>query len=74
MKAIRMQVEEVLELGERIGYGNMMDIAGALWALKLKKQGIIDLPPVLAITSSRADKHAINSHKNMLAIIEELDI
>lgn len=27
----------VKEIGERIGYGNMMDIASALWTLKLER-------------------------------------
>lgn len=31
------EIQRVKQLGEMIGYGNMMDIASALWALKLEK-------------------------------------
>ena len=33
----REEIEAVKELGEKIGYGNMMDIASALWAIKESK-------------------------------------
>lgn len=33
----KREVIAVKELGEKIGYGNMMSIASALWGLKLKK-------------------------------------
>ena len=32
------EIQKIKELGEKIGYGNMMDVASALWALKLEKQ------------------------------------
>ena len=31
----REEIERVKELGEEIGYGNMMDIASALWGMSL---------------------------------------
>jgi hypothetical protein len=31
------EIQSVRELGEAIGYGNLMSIASALWALKLKR-------------------------------------
>ena len=34
------EIIEVKALGERIGYGNMMDIASALWSMKLSDDGI----------------------------------
>ena len=34
-----IEVRAVKHLGESIGYGNMMSIASALWALKLKESG-----------------------------------
>jgi hypothetical protein len=35
------EIEQVKELGERIGYGNMMSIASVLWAMSLEeKHGI----------------------------------
>ena len=33
------EIEEVKELGEKIGYGNMMSIASALWRKTAKEQG-----------------------------------
>ena len=39
----KSEILEVKALGERIGYGNMMDIASALWALELERlHGIKD--------------------------------
>jgi len=37
-KRYKSEIEQVKELGERIGYGNMMSIASGLWALMLEKQ------------------------------------
>ena len=34
------EVLAVKQLGEQIGYGNMMSIASALWALKLTESGL----------------------------------
>jgi hypothetical protein len=33
------EIDAVKELGDKIGYGNMMDIASALWRRLLKKSG-----------------------------------
>lgn len=33
------EIEAVKELGEKIGYGNMMSIASALWRKSLKEKG-----------------------------------
>jgi len=33
------EVKEVKELGEKIGYGNMMSIASALWRKSAKENG-----------------------------------
>ena len=33
----KSEILEVKSLGERIGYGNMMDIASALWTLELER-------------------------------------
>ena len=33
------EIKEVKELGEKIGYGNMMSIASALWRNSLKEKG-----------------------------------
>jgi hypothetical protein len=33
------EIGAVKQLGEMIGYGNMMDIASALWAIKLNGSG-----------------------------------
>jgi len=34
------EIDAVKELGDKIGYGNMMSIASALWRRLLKKSGI----------------------------------
>ena len=34
-----LEIYDVKKLGERIGYGNLMDIASALWAMKNSKNG-----------------------------------
>lgn len=39
------EIRIVRELGERIGYGNMMTIAAALWTLKLREDGVKRTPP-----------------------------
>ena len=36
---IKKEIKRVEELGEQIGYGNMMSIASALWRKKLKESG-----------------------------------
>ena len=33
----KSEILEVKALGDRIGYGNMMDIASALWTLELER-------------------------------------
>ena len=33
----KREILEVKALGDRIGYGNMMDIASALWTLELER-------------------------------------
>jgi len=33
------EIKEVKELGEKIGYGNMMSIASALWRKSAKEKG-----------------------------------
>ena len=32
------EIEQVKQLGESIGYGNLMDIASTLWAIRLEKE------------------------------------
>jgi len=32
------EIEQVKQLGESIGYGNLMDIASTLWAVMLEKE------------------------------------
>lgn len=34
------EIKEVKELGEKIGYGNMMSIASALWRKSLKEKNL----------------------------------
>ncbi len=36
------EIRAVHELGEKIGYGNLMNLASALWAIDLESKGIPD--------------------------------
>lgn len=45
----KQEIVAVKELGETIGYGNLMDIASALWSMKLSVDGaerIMHVPTV----------------------------
>lgn len=46
------EINQVRELGERIGYGNMMSIAAALWTIKLREDGTPRQPPRIATNLS----------------------
>jgi hypothetical protein len=37
---IHLEAQQVKVLGERIGYGNMMALASALWRKSLREQGM----------------------------------
>lgn len=57
---MKSDIEKVRELGEDIGYGNMMNLACALWRVKLKQTGVSEtgaFVPVLSmdIKESEAD-------------------
>ena len=36
---IKIEVEQVKQLGEQIGYGHMMELASALWRKSLEEKG-----------------------------------
>jgi hypothetical protein len=38
--ARKEEILAVKQLGEEIGYGNMMSIASAIWSVNLEKQGL----------------------------------
>lgn len=57
---MKSDIEKVQELGEDIGYGNMMNLACTLWRIKLKQTGVSEtgaFVPVLSmdIKESEAD-------------------
>lgn len=39
---VKRAFEEVRQLGEKIGYGELMSLASILWAAKLEDQGLPD--------------------------------
>lgn len=39
----KRECEAVKKLGDEIGFGNMMDIASAVWAYELIQEGISDI-------------------------------
>jgi alcohol dehydrogenase YqhD (iron-dependent ADH family) len=70
------EIQAVKELGERIGYGNMMDIASALWSNELKYKYDIDLgafvPAVLPQLKIRDRKRALDRLKWMMQHVKEI--
>ena len=40
MESYKREVQAVKDLGDQIGYGNMMEIASALWAIDLSADGL----------------------------------
>jgi len=40
MSLTKYEVESVKSIGESIGYGNMMEIASALWRKKMRETGL----------------------------------
>lgn len=68
---IKKEFEQVKELGERIGYGNMMSMASALWRKSLKDSGVptygafIPVIGELGEDEKRYDKYLENNLVNV---------
>lgn len=73
----KREVEAVRQLGEWIGYGNMMDIASALWAIKLEPQGMRSgafIPTVSILMRKNEAKIAIEHQTERMAQIRKMGI
>ncbi len=68
----KSEILEVKALGERIGYGNMMDIASALWSMKLSDDGIERIMHVPTIEPFMKKKEWERTRKEVLGRIEEI--
>lgn len=75
---MKSDIEKVRELGEAIGYGNIMNLACTLWRIKLKQTGAPEtgaFVPVLLmdIKESESDFY-LNSLKNFEQHVIELSV
>lgn len=67
-----IEILEVKELGERIGYGNMMDIASALWSMKLSDDGVERIMHVPTVQPCMKKKEWERKRIEVLGRIEEI--
>ena len=68
----KSEIIEVKALGERIGYGNMMDIASALWSMKLSDDGIDRIMHVPTVEPCMKKKEWERTRLQVLARIDEI--
>ena len=66
------EIIEVKALGECIGYGNMMDIASALWSMKLSDDGIERIMHVPTVEHCMKMKEWERTRLQVLARIDEI--
>ena len=66
------EILAVKALGERIGYGNMMDIASALWSIKLSDDGIERIMHVPTVEPCMKKKEWERTRLQVLARIDEI--
>lgn len=60
------EIKEVKSLGEKIGYGNIMDICSILWALHFQKQGKRTIPRI--VVSPRANEEDCETAEDLIKI------
>ena len=68
----KSEIIEVKALGERIGYGNIMDIASALWSMKLSDDGIERIMHVPTVEPCMRKKEWERTRLQVLARIDEI--
>lgn len=66
------EILAVKALGEQIGYGNMMDIASALWSIQLSDDGIERIMHVPTVKPCIKKKEWERIKKSVLGRIEEI--
>lgn len=68
----KQEINAVKELGEVIGYGNLMDIASALWSMKLSADGAERIMHVSTVEPCMKKKEWKMKRKEILGRIEEI--
>ena len=68
----KQEINEVKDLGEKIDYGNLMDIASALWTMKLSAEGTERIMHVPTVESCMKKKDWKRKRKEVLVRIEEI--
>lgn len=68
----KQEINAVKELGEAIGYGNLMDIASALWALKLSDDGVERIMHVPTVEPCMKKKYWKQKREEVLGRMEEI--
>lgn len=68
----KQEIIAVKELGELIGYGNLMDIASALWAMKLSSDGIERIMHVPTVEPCMKKKEWERTREQVLGRSEEI--
>lgn len=54
------EVLEVKKLGERIGYGNLMELASALWRKKLRDHGSPEIGALVPAILQEGKRHSLS--------------
>lgn len=68
----KIEILAVKRLGEEIGYGNMMDIASALWAMKLSDEKTIRICHVPTVQSRMKKRDWERTKEEILCRMEEI--
>lgn len=68
----KQEINAVKELSEKIGYGNLMDIAAALWAMKMSTDGIERIMHVPTVKPCMKKKEWERTREEVLLRIEEI--
>ncbi len=68
----KREIIAVKRLGEEIGYGNMMDIASALWAIKLSDDKTTRIMHVPTVEPCMKKKEWEKTEKQVLWRMEEI--
>ena len=68
----KSEIEAVRKLGESIGYGNIMDIASALWCLKLSDDGVFRTGHVVTVDTFLTEEGKTMSDISMRCRLDEL--
>lgn len=72
------EIRAVHRLGEQIGYGNMMDIASALWANSLERDyGITSgafIPTIAGMMKKKDGERAVERQKYKQTVCKEIGL